>query len=467
VLLYKNQIGTTLEKAEMLTAQFDRLVHWYSIYKDKNKVGYAKTVFEKVADELIIEHFQTMNIDKKVLIEETLRSLSKSDYSVKSFEYSSRELMNDSQDSKTYKITGEVAEDSILFFFEMKGKRKSISVPIKKGSVYLPTTFIPALLRLQPAQNSTYSIPILNILKSSIDQVSVTLQEIIPLTMGNNIMSIYKFKMGDIYLWSSEDGTIIKQALPQGINIYRDEQNIAEDPTNRIIIDPTEIPFFKSNLTIPSPEKIRSFKARISGIVLEPDLYLNSRAKLDDNIISVTYEDKEVIARKSYKIPIDDGGFRSYLEPDAWVRSDNKILADSGKAHAQVADYDACNLADYLTGYLYNLITPAIRFTLPDSSELIGHLVGDHFERTILFATYARAAGLPTRLVGGLVYRNGFFYYHIWPEVWLTKWIPADPSLYQFPADATHIPLVTGSARDLAKMTDSLKNIKIEILEAS
>ena len=62
----------------------------------------------------------------------------------------------------------------------------------------------------------------------------------------------------------------------------------------------------------------------------------------------------------------------------------------------------------------------------------------------------ARAAGLPARIAVGLVYLRGAFYYHAWPEVYLAEspqrglWLPVDPTLNQFPADATHIRLVRG-----------------------
>ena len=59
----------------------------------------------------------------------------------------------------------------------------------------------------------------------------------------------------------------------------------------------------------------------------------------------------------------------------------------------------------------------------------------------------ARALGLPARVAVGLVYLRGAFYYHAWPEVYvaqsptLGQWLPVDPTLNQFPADATHVRL--------------------------
>jgi hypothetical protein len=106
-------------------------------------------------------------------------------------------------------------------------------------------------------------------------------------------------------------------------------------------------------------------------------------------------------------------------------------------------------------------------FTLQSAENFLKSLTGDYLERSIMFASYTRAAGLPTRLVGGLIYVNGYFYFHAWPEVWLDKWVPVDPTFFQFPADITHIPLKEGTLRDIISTVDDLKSISIEILEAS
>src|SRR2546430_8966554 len=50
--------------------------------------------------------------------------------------------------------------------------------------------------------------------------------------------------------------------------------------------------------------------------------------------------------------------------------------------------------------------------------------------------------------ISGLVYLDGRFYYHAWPEVWLRDWVAVDPTLDQFPADATHLRFVVGGLAD-------------------
>jgi len=67
-----------------------------------------------------------------------------------------------------------------------------------------------------------------------------------------------------------------------------------------------------------------------------------------------------------------------------------------------------------------------------------------------LFAALARALGLPTRVLNGLVYsaEHGGFLYHTWNEVWLEAagWHPLDATFGQPLADATHVALAVGES---------------------
>jgi transglutaminase-like putative cysteine protease len=55
---------------------------------------------------------------------------------------------------------------------------------------------------------------------------------------------------------------------------------------------------------------------------------------------------------------------------------------------------------------------------------------------------------------------NGRFYLHAWTEVYLGRWVPVDAMLNQFPADASHIPFLSGAADpgpDLARILSRLE----------
>jgi hypothetical protein len=86
-----------------------------------------------------------------------------------------------------------------------------------------------------------------------------------------------------------------------------------------------------------------------------------------------------------------------------------------------------------------------------------------------LYTALARAAGVPTRVVSGLVYSEQFhgFLYHSWAESLVgAHWRAVDPIFGQAAADATHIKLVEGeNLADLMPLTEWVGRLKLRVLE--
>lgn len=466
VLLYKNYAGTpfAIEEIQALKGYFDKQTYWYDIYAGKKKIGFASTSYEKAGNEIIIKDEREIKVirdGKEDILTQKLKCLSDLSYSIKSFEYVSH-----FKNEEGIKVTAEADEEDIIFFLESSDKRKVFKTPIKGKGFYLPATLIPALVQKNPAINSVFTVPMLDFTNLSINDIRVALDEIKPIKVGANVLSLYKFKAGDINWWSSENGIVVKEGNSAGITLYSQIERIAKDYSDRVIFDYTALPVLKSNILMPNPEKLGLLRIRIKGFSLDPQIYKDSAVKLENNILTIKKEDISHAKEKTYTLPYKENRFNEYLNPDTWVRSDYKPLQDTGRIYARSKNNDAFQFAKYLTGYLFQLIKSTPIFVLSDSENILKNLSGDYLERSIMFASYSRAGGLPTRVAIGLVYINGYFYFHTWPEVWLDKWIPADPTLAQFPADVTHIPLRIGALEDAASIANDLSSVTIEILEA-
>ena len=104
--------------------------------------------------------------------------------------------------------------------------------------------------------------------------------------------------------------------------------------------------------------------------------------------------------------------------------------------------------------------------SISGAAEILKQKVGDCTEHTTLFTALARAARIPTKIHVGLVYVQGAFLYHAWPVVAIeNQWVDVDPSLGQFPADATHIALLEGDFTDLSQLLNLLGKVRIKVLE--
>ncbi len=463
ILLYRNYAGIPLEKLPALSEAFGKDTYWYDIYAGDKKIGYASTIYEKAGNELIIKHQREIEVQKNgkdTILIEKIKCLCDLSYSIKSFDYESS-----FQNEPGIKVIGDVGPDTIIFFLESDGKRKVYKIP--KKDFYFPITIIPVLVQQKPAADATFTIPFLNIANLSIDDMRIVLEEIRPIKAGIQILSLYKFKSGNAIWWGNEKGIIIKEESLPGITLYSQVETIAKDPSDRILFDYTSLPFFKSGKVIQDPEKLKTLKVRIKGFRLDPMLYENSLISFDNDTLTIRKEDPEEIKQRSYPLPYKGEALSRYLKADEWVLSDHKTVKGNALNMATIEKNDAFRLARYLNSNLYFSVRVMPMFVLSDALDIFKSHLGDYRERTVMFASFSRAVGLPTRLIGGLVLKNGYFYYHTWPEAWFGRWVPVDPTFAEFPADVTHIPLKEGHLKEITSIINDLKSISIEILEAS
>ncbi len=96
--------------------------------------------------------------------------------------------------------------------------------------------------------------------------------------------------------------------------------------------------------------------------------------------------------------------------------------------------------------------------------DTLADRAGDCTEFADLFATLARAIGLPARTVVGLAYRGDAFALHAWNEVAVDGvWRGVDPTWGQTRVDAAHLPLPSGM--ELAVIAQ-LPNLRLRVVEA-
>ncbi|MCI0401878.1 MAG: transglutaminase-like domain-containing protein [Gammaproteobacteria bacterium] len=87
---------------------------------------------------------------------------------------------------------------------------------------------------------------------------------------------------------------------------------------------------------------------------------------------------------------------------------------------------------------------------------------------TYLYASFARALGIATRVANGIVYSEEFngFLYHTWAESLIGgQWTRVDPTFGQVPADATHIKFIEGEhLADLAPLVKVIGRVKVDVI---
>ena len=178
--------------------------------------------------------------------------------------------------------------------------------------------------------------------------------------------------------------------------------------------------------------------------------------------------------RSSARIPVKKPSKSPFLQPTPFESLDDpQLVAASAKAVG-----DATHVwpaTQRLVRFVHDHIrSKTLSQAFTSASEALESREGDCTEHAVLFSALAKIAGIPTRLVTGLVYIGGpehQFGYHEWVEVWTGEdWHPVDPTFGQTTADATHIEFTTGQSdpaglRKAGIVAGSLiGNLDIEVL---
>jgi transglutaminase-like putative cysteine protease len=118
--------------------------------------------------------------------------------------------------------------------------------------------------------------------------------------------------------------------------------------------------------------------------------------------------------------------------------------------------------------FVFRYLVKEPTISMPNALQVLKSGRGDCNEHAALYTALARAAGVPTRTVVGLVYSDHFygdagFYYHAWVEVNTgSSWVALDPTWNQIPADATHIAFVDGGLDKQLQITSLMGKVKLQ-----
>ncbi len=160
-----------------------------------------------------------------------------------------------------------------------------------------------------------------------------------------------------------------------------------------------------------------------------------------------------------------------YLSSTAYIQSDDARIIELAKKAAG-NEKSSLKVARVLEKWVYNYIRKKnLGTAFATAKEVLQTRQGDCTEHAVLLCAMCRAAGIPSRVVAGLVYHRKSFVGHMWTEVYTGKWVPLDATIGKGKVEADHIALAV-SALDNTSISEIfigllpfLGNMKIEVLE--
>ena len=273
--------------------------------------------------------------------------------------------------------------------------------------------------------------------------------------------------------WVTDTGEIVREESPLGLMTIREPPERARGLAvpDRVRADLLQaaavVPAMKGR--IDEPRDVRRLKLRLDGADLPAEELNGAGQTADGNVI-------EIVDPRSLQPGPRDVNVERYLKPEPLIESDApEIRAEAEKAVRGATDDRG--RAERLTRYVNGLLDKKPTVSLPSAREVLRTKVGDCNEHTALFVAMARSIGMPARIAVGLVFMHGAFYYHAWPEVYIAEpstsfgaggrgfWLPVDPTLNQYPADATHLRLTRGGLDKQAVVLPLIGRLTMTVLD--
>jgi transglutaminase-like putative cysteine protease len=207
---------------------------------------------------------------------------------------------------------------------------------------------------------------------------------------------------------------------------------------------------------------------RLSGVDLTgfDRLLGGARQHLAGDVLEITRETTLQAHAAPYRLPARDTALDRWLQPEPLIQSsDPRIAAQARLIVGGGRDgSNPARAAELLTHWVYANLRREVVASVPSAEQVLEARRGDCNAFATLYVAMARSAGLPARTVAGLIYLNGRFYYHAWPEVYLGDWVAVDPTFDQYPADAAHLRFAIGGLARQVELIPLLGRLTLEVL---
>jgi hypothetical protein len=444
---------------EPLTAGEER---WYAISIGEQTMGYGHYgIIESAADTVRTESQTLLKLDvvgRKHEIRYTATATLSASLRPRNYALT----LNDGGDETQIQLT--VAEETAHLVATADGRTTKSDLPFTSTTWLLDGNlfdhYVYLVQSLQPRAGATYD------LKALIPQAGAVLEmtlEVAPelerVDLGSQVHHCLRMDMSGpdlpaMTLWATPQGELVRVAVPsQNAQIELAGPEVVGEVTAINLFTLLAGKFAPSNVAFSSFANVVQMTAHVeiesTGAPFSADQLNNGRQAFEGSVIghriagtfrtqSVRYD-----GAGAPPFPMDaPASLAGYLATEPKIEADDpEIIAmaqeltdgppDAWQAAIAVADWVYRNIAYQITG--------------TGAQQCLTDRQGDCGPKSYLTIALLRAAGIPARMVGGVMYAGGRFGQHYWVEAWMGEtagWVPLEPTVGQFGwLDATHLRL--------------------------
>lgn len=415
---------------------------WYILEKDEKPVGFNFSQFFEITDgyRYITDQTVKMNFLGNP-VDVTFHMDIKVDqkYGLQSFKIS----------SKTNKIQTKIAaecndgEINVVYSDENGNEQKSY-FKIEE-ELYITDSALDYLFTTKDIEvGQEYIMTCWNIVENEPQKTTISIEEAIVDEYNGKTFSGYKIRITD----KSTDSLIIVDNLGE-IYTFNDFTNITMQKVEKENIPQLQsmamdVLLVPGNLKITHPFRSIDSHIRVKWRDVDHEEFdwEDNRQELVQNDQSI--EGHEVLVKihrddrdftNKIKLPIEEAKFDPYLKDTDFI---HPSLPEIKKLVPEILGEtnDGWLATQKLVSWVYEFIKNEAIIETLSTEEILTRQSGKCVEYAVLFASLARSAGLPTRLVLGERYEANNWFGHMWNEVWLGEWISVDPSHNQASPDA-------------------------------
>lgn len=453
--------GRTVQAALTAEHSLPERDTWMNILQNGEKIGYAHTVFSRkeggyALKESVFMQLNAMDLVHRIKMETTADLTAALAIDTFQVQITSGRF--------NFAATGKVREGEVTVETQTGGDTRQFSIPVQEPP-YLASGVLYAICDtvLTPGETMTFSVFDPSVMASVPVRVTLVGKEQIKVmgTLEDVTKVSLDFKGTEQLAWISENCEIMKEAGILGLTLIKTWPHEAISGISEKAGDITDMAAIPSNVQFDNPEQLDMLKLEVSGVDIDPALFATERQTLDGNVLTIRKErlDEMANGRNTSRLTLEQ-----YLAANAFIQADDPAIIKT--ARRIVADKGtAVEKAVALVDWVYENIEKRAVASLPNALETLNNREGDCNEHAVLLAAIARAVGLPARVETGVVYLDGRFYYHAWNTLYLGRWVTADASFGQMPADVTHIRMAGGSGDAQFDLMRLIGRIQLKVMD--
>ncbi|MDY6904604.1 MAG: transglutaminase-like domain-containing protein [Thermodesulfobacteriota bacterium] len=436
---------------------------WMDILQNGEKIGYTHTVFFEQGEGYVLKETVFMQLNAMDLLHrvqmETTASLT-ADLAIDTFR------IQIGSGRFKFTATGMIEDNAVVVNTGTGGETRQVSIPVKEPP-YLAAGALYAICNtgLAPGETMTFSVFDPSVMASAPARITVIGKE--KLAVMDVPMDVTKvrmeFKGAEQFAWISENCEILKEAGILGLTLVKTREQDALSGISEKAPDITDLAAIPSNVRFDNPERLKTLKVEVTGVDADPALFATERQTIAGQVLTIK---KEEMPAKADGQAALHSSFAPYLEADAFIQADDPQIMETA-TRVVSGRKTAVEKARALVDWIYAKIDKRAVASLPNAMETLENREGDCNEHAMLLAAMARAVGIPARVEAGVVYLDGYFYYHAWNTLYLGKWITADSAFGQIPADVTHIRMAGGSGDAQLDLMGLIGRVNLNVIEYS